>query len=66
MKHSVGPFLGVAVASTPLSLSPRAAAPAHATAPEILLNSSTVQVVHNTPAGRGETSFGASQGTRQR
>ncbi len=50
MKHSVSPFLGVAVALTLLSLSPRGAAPAHATVPEIHLNSSNVQVVHNAPA----------------
>jgi hypothetical protein len=51
MKHSVRPLLGVAVALTLLSLSPRAVSPAHATVPEINLNSSNVQVVHNTPAG---------------
>jgi len=47
MKHSVSPFLGVAVALTLLSLSPRAVSPAHAFVPEIHLNSSNVQVVHN-------------------
>jgi len=52
MEQSVRPLLGAAVALALLSLSPRAVSPAHAAvaASEINLNSSNVQVVHNTPA----------------
>src|SRR5882757_9025027 len=52
MEQSVRPLLGAAVALALLSLSPRAVSPAHAAVAgsEINLNSSNVQVVHNTPA----------------
>lgn len=50
MKQSVRPVLAAAVALTLLSSSPFAVSPAHAIADEIILNSSNVQVVHNTPA----------------
>ncbi len=50
MKHSVWPLLGAAAALTLLSLSALAVSPVHAFVQEIHLNSSNVQVVHNTAA----------------
>ena len=49
MKQSVRPLLGAAVALTLLGVLPFAVSPAQAAAlaPEIILNSSNVQVVHN-------------------
>jgi hypothetical protein len=47
MKQSVRPVLAAAVALTLLSWLPRAVLPAYATVQEIILNSSTVQIVHN-------------------
>jgi len=50
MKQSVRPVLAAAAALTLLSMSPRAVSPAQAVSSEIKLNSSNIQVVHNTPA----------------
>jgi hypothetical protein len=47
MKQSVRPVLAGAVAFALLGLAPLAVLPAHATVQEIILNSSTVQIVHN-------------------
>ena len=51
MKQSVRPVLAAAVAFALLGLAPRAASPAYATVQEIILNSSTVQIVHNPSPG---------------
>ena len=47
MKQSVRPVLAAAVAFALLGSAPRAVLPAYATVQEIILNSSTVQIVHN-------------------
>ena len=47
MKQSVRPVLAAAVAFALLGLAPRAVLPAYAKFQEIILNSSTVQIVHN-------------------
>ena len=51
MKQSVRPVLTAAVAFALLGLAPRAVLPAYATVQEIILNSSTVQIVHNPSIG---------------
>ena len=47
MKQSVRPVLAAAVAFALLGLAPLAVPPAHASVQEIILNSSTVQIIHN-------------------
>ena len=47
MKQSVRPVLAAAVAFAMVGWSPRAVSPAYATVQEIILNSSTVQIIHN-------------------